>query len=152
MFDPITLDQLRVLATVVDEGSFSAAARKLRRVQSAVSTSMANHLVFAGIDGLIDWHRPVRSPLAQLHQSLIDRDPDQPRVEFGASLEVAEMGISLQESFLQDIFRIVIVLRDLLGHPEHAAIIVPDQFRKCVCITRLGAGNQGRFVETRGYS
>lgn len=42
MLDPITLDQLRILTTVVDEGSFSAAARKLQRVQSAISTSMAN--------------------------------------------------------------------------------------------------------------
>jgi len=42
VLDTITLDQLRILATVVDEGSFSAAARKLGRVQSAVSTAMAN--------------------------------------------------------------------------------------------------------------
>lgn len=42
MQDLVTLDQLRVFAIVVGEGSFSAAARKLRRVQSAVSTSMAN--------------------------------------------------------------------------------------------------------------
>ncbi len=42
MLDPVTLDQLRALVTVVEEGSFSAAARKLRRVQSAISTSMAN--------------------------------------------------------------------------------------------------------------
>lgn len=42
MYDPVTLDQLRAFATVVEEGSFSAAARKLKRVQSAVSTSMAN--------------------------------------------------------------------------------------------------------------
>ena len=42
MFDPITLDQLRALVAVVEEGSFSAAARKLRRVQSAISTAMAN--------------------------------------------------------------------------------------------------------------
>jgi len=42
MYDPVTLDQLRALVTVVEEGSFSAAARKLRRVQSAISTSMAN--------------------------------------------------------------------------------------------------------------
>lgn len=42
MLDPLTLDQLRILATVVDEGSFSAAARKLQRVQSAISTAMAN--------------------------------------------------------------------------------------------------------------
>lgn len=39
---PITLDQLRVFLTVVEEGSFSKAARRLRRVQSAVSYSIAN--------------------------------------------------------------------------------------------------------------
>jgi DNA-binding transcriptional LysR family regulator len=42
MLDPITLDQLRTFVTVVEAGSFSAAARALQRVQSAVSTSMAN--------------------------------------------------------------------------------------------------------------
>jgi len=42
MFDPFTLDQLRAFVAVVEEGSFSAAARKLHRVQSAVSTAMAN--------------------------------------------------------------------------------------------------------------
>lgn len=40
--DKVSLDQLRTLAAVVDAGSFSAAARRLRRVQSAVSTAMAN--------------------------------------------------------------------------------------------------------------
>ncbi len=42
MYDPVTLDQLRAFVAVVQEGSFSAAARKLQRVQSAISTSMAN--------------------------------------------------------------------------------------------------------------
>jgi DNA-binding transcriptional LysR family regulator len=42
VYDPVTLDQLRAFVTVVEEGSFSAAARKLQRVQSAISTSMAN--------------------------------------------------------------------------------------------------------------
>ena len=40
--DNVSLDQLRTLTAVVDAGSFSAAARRLRRVQSAVSTAMAN--------------------------------------------------------------------------------------------------------------
>jgi DNA-binding transcriptional LysR family regulator len=40
--DAVTLDQLRAFVTVVEEGSFSAAARKLKRVQSAISTAMAN--------------------------------------------------------------------------------------------------------------
>ena len=42
MYDRVTLDQLRAFVAVAEQGSFSAAARKLRRVQSAISTSMAN--------------------------------------------------------------------------------------------------------------
>ena len=42
MLETFTLDQLRALITVIEEGSFSAAARKLHRVQSAISASMAN--------------------------------------------------------------------------------------------------------------
>ncbi len=38
MLDGVSLDQLRTFITAVEEGSFSAAARKLNRVQSAVSS------------------------------------------------------------------------------------------------------------------
>ena len=40
MLDSLTLDQLRVLVAVAETGSFSAAARKLGRVQSAISQSV----------------------------------------------------------------------------------------------------------------
>ncbi len=40
MLDPLTLDQLRILVAVAETGSFSAAARKLGRVQSAISQSV----------------------------------------------------------------------------------------------------------------
>jgi len=40
MISSLSLDQLRVLATVADEGSFSAAGRRLFRVQSAISQSV----------------------------------------------------------------------------------------------------------------
>ena len=40
MIDPLTLDQMRILVAVADAGSFSAAARTLGRVQSAVSQSI----------------------------------------------------------------------------------------------------------------
>lgn len=42
VYGGVTLDQLHAFVVVADEGSFSAAARKLKRVQSAVSTAMAN--------------------------------------------------------------------------------------------------------------
>ncbi|MFT5431868.1 MAG: DNA-binding transcriptional LysR family regulator [Myxococcota bacterium] len=40
--DPVTLDQLRVFIAVVEEGSFSAAGRRLARAQSAISYAIAN--------------------------------------------------------------------------------------------------------------
>jgi DNA-binding transcriptional LysR family regulator len=40
--DALTLDQLRLFLAVVDSGSFSAAARSLRRAQSVVSYGVAN--------------------------------------------------------------------------------------------------------------
>ena len=42
MLDGVTLDQLRTFIAAADEGSFSAAARKLRRAQSVVSQTLAN--------------------------------------------------------------------------------------------------------------
>src|SRR5271156_3625484 len=40
MIDPLTLDQMRVLVAVAETGSFSAAARRLRRGQSAISQAV----------------------------------------------------------------------------------------------------------------
>ena len=37
MIGSLTLDQLRVLITIADTGSFSAAGRRLGRAQSAIS-------------------------------------------------------------------------------------------------------------------
>jgi DNA-binding transcriptional LysR family regulator len=42
MLDGLTLDQLRTFIAAVEEGSFSAAGRKLRRAQSVVSQTLAN--------------------------------------------------------------------------------------------------------------
>jgi len=42
VLDALTLDQVRTFIAAVDEGSFSAAGRKLRRAQSVVSQTLAN--------------------------------------------------------------------------------------------------------------
>lgn len=59
MLDAFTLDQLRMFVAIVDEGSFSAAARRLQRVQSAISHAMAN---LESILGLTLWDRQTRVP------------------------------------------------------------------------------------------
>jgi DNA-binding transcriptional LysR family regulator len=59
MPDSFTLDQLRTFVSVHEAGNFSAAARRLKRAQSAVSTTMSNleeHL------GLTLWDRSTRIP------------------------------------------------------------------------------------------
>src|ERR1700745_4486874 len=42
MLDGVTLDQLRTFIAPAEQGSFSAAGRKLRRAQSVVSQTLAN--------------------------------------------------------------------------------------------------------------
>ena len=45
-----SLDQLQAFAAAADEGSFSAAARRLRKAQSAVSTAVMNLEIDAGVE------------------------------------------------------------------------------------------------------
>jgi DNA-binding transcriptional LysR family regulator len=76
MLDAITLDQLRTFIAAVDEGSFSAAGRKLRRAQSVVSQTLANLE-------------------AQLGVKLFDRSARYPRLtEEGRSLLVDARGVA----------------------------------------------------------
>src|SRR3984957_2004873 len=42
MLEGVSLDQLRTFITAADEGSFSAAGRRLRRAQSVISQTLAN--------------------------------------------------------------------------------------------------------------
>ena len=42
MLDNVTLDQMRTFIAAAEEGSFSAAGRKLKRAQSVVSQTLAN--------------------------------------------------------------------------------------------------------------
>ena len=59
MIGNLSLDQLRVLVTIADTGSFSAAGRKLGRVQSAISQAIATLEAVQGV-ALFDrsLHRP----------------------------------------------------------------------------------------------
>jgi len=60
MIGTLSLDQLRILVTIADTGSFSAAGRQLSRVQSAISQSIATLEAVQGVT-LFDrsGHRPV---------------------------------------------------------------------------------------------
>ncbi len=49
MLDGLSLDQLRTFIAAADEGSFSAAGRKLRRAQSVVSQTLANLEIQTGV-------------------------------------------------------------------------------------------------------
>src|SRR3984893_7722373 len=49
MLDGVSLDQLRTFIAAADEGSFSAAGRRLRRAQSVVSQTLANLEVQLGV-------------------------------------------------------------------------------------------------------
>ena len=71
MIGNLTLDQLRVLVTIADTGSFSAASRELRRAQSAISQAVANLEGIQGVE-LFDrrGHRPL---LTEVGRVLVDQ-------------------------------------------------------------------------------
>lgn len=71
MIGRLSLDQLRVLVTIADTGSFSAAGRRLGRVQSAVSQAIASLETVQGV-ALFDrsGHRP---QLTEVGRVLLDQ-------------------------------------------------------------------------------
>ena len=70
MIDPLTLDQMRALVVVAEAGSFSAAARKLGRVQSAISQSIQTMEATLGVT-LFD--RSTRTPaLTEAGQAIVN--------------------------------------------------------------------------------
>ncbi|MHA6203451.1 LysR family transcriptional regulator [Dyella soli] len=78
MLDAVTLDQLRTFIAAAEEGSFSAAGRKLRRAQSVVSQTLLNLE-------------------AQLGVTLFDRSERYPRLtEAGVALLTEARGVADQ--------------------------------------------------------
>ena len=67
MISSLTMDQLRVLVEIRERGSFSAAARALGRVQSAISQSVKSLEETQGVQ-LFDRSnlRPVLTPIGQV--------------------------------------------------------------------------------------
>ncbi|MBX9715469.1 MAG: LysR family transcriptional regulator [Burkholderiaceae bacterium] len=71
MIGSLTLDQLRVLVTIAEAGSFSAAGRELRRAQSAVSQAVSNLEAIQGVE-LFD-RRGRRPRLTDVGRVLVDQ-------------------------------------------------------------------------------
>jgi DNA-binding transcriptional LysR family regulator len=71
MLGNLSLDQLRVLVTIVDAGSFSAAGRKLRRAQSAISQAVAT---LEELQGVVLFDRGGHRPqLTEVGRVLVDQ-------------------------------------------------------------------------------
>lgn len=69
MLDTVTLDQLRMLVAIADAGSFTAAARRVQRAQSAVSHAIATLEQHLGVS-LFD--RSLRTPrLTEIGQAVV---------------------------------------------------------------------------------
>lgn len=71
MIGTLTLDQLRILVTIADTGSFSAAGRQLDRAQSAISQSVATLEAVQGV-ALFD-REGYRPQLTEIGRVLVDQ-------------------------------------------------------------------------------
>ncbi len=91
MIGSLTLDQLRVLVTIADVGSFSAAGRQLRRAQSAISQTVATLEDVQGVE-LFDraGHRP---RLTEVGRALVG----QARVVLSAAARFEAMAVGTRD-------------------------------------------------------
>ena len=112
--DPITLDQIRVFLRVADAGSFSAAARELRRAQSAVSYAIANLERLLGVEL---FERAARTPtLTEAGRALladarrIDLEVDQMAARARSMAEGTEPRLALVVSVMFPMASLVAVI------------------------------------------
>jgi len=109
MLDRLTLDQMRILIAVVDTGSFSAAARKLHRVQSAISQSIRTLEQELGIK-LFDRAARVptlteagRTVLAEARQLIRGVEELRARAESIANDVESELHLAVEQVFPNDV-------------------------------------------------
>lgn len=145
MLDAVTIDQLRTFIAAADEGSFSAAGRKLRRAQSVVSQTLAN------LEGQLDttlFERTGRYPkiteegMALLHEA---RKVVEHMDGFKARAKTLAAGLEAELSIVVDVMFPMDVLTDAVGLFHAAfpytplrlyvealgAVIQPVQARQC---------------------
>ncbi|HEX3810144.1 MAG TPA: LysR family transcriptional regulator [Rhizomicrobium sp.] len=105
MLDRLTLDQLRALIAVAETGSFSAAARKLGRVQSAISQSVQSLETTLGFE-LFDrsektpkLNEPGRAMLQDAYSLVRGADMMRARAEGIANNTEAELSLAVDAMF-----------------------------------------------------
>ena len=153
MYDPLTLDQLRAFVAVVDAGSFSAAARSLHRVQSAVSTAMAN---LENQLGLALWDRSTKvARLTEAGQALLIsarrvlREVDALRRLASGMQTGLEPQVSLCVDALFPLPVLVAICRDFAQAFPTVALRVDTQTLRVVS-TRVSAGHATLGVVSPG--
>ena len=142
--DPVTLDQLRVFLSIVDVGSFSGAARRLQRAQSAVSYAIS-HLERSLAVQLFD--RSTRTPTlteqgralladARLVTDRVDRLEERARELSGR----AEPRVSLAVDGLDPLGRVLCALAGLRqAFPEVQVTLFTEMLGGVVAHVKDGA-------------
>lgn len=71
MIEKLTLDQLKVLVTIADEGSFTSASKKLRRAQSSISQTIS---ALEHVQDVLIFDRSSRRPtITPVGQTLVEQ-------------------------------------------------------------------------------
>ena len=146
--EPFSFDQLRVFLAVVDHGSFSGAARNLRRAQSAVSYAIANLegqlrvSLFQRFNQRPSLTQAGRALLADARKVLLDVDALHARAAGLARGLESELQVGVGVMF--PIPRLASVLVEFQNEfatvPVHLHVGNPDPLSRAVLDGRFGIG------------
>lgn len=152
MLDGVTIEQLRALRAVVDEGSFSAAARKLGRVQAAISQSIDR---LEAQLGLRVFDRSGRTPKLTAHGEAIAAAAARIQSDVGALDELVASLKRGTETSLRIVVDVLFPTESLVGfahefereHPRVELILFSDVLSAVTAHVREKRSSWGIAVE-----
>jgi len=147
MLDAVTLDQLRTFIAAAEQGSFSAAGRKLRRAQSVVSQTLAN---LEGQLGVTLFDRSVRYPtLTEDGRALLQnaRAVADEMDSFKARAKTLREGLEPELSLSIDV---MFPMSELTAPLPRFAILF--RTRRCGCPSKRSVGSSNRCYRVRARS
>jgi DNA-binding transcriptional LysR family regulator len=115
MLDAVSLDQLRTFIAAVDEGSFSAAGRRLRRTQSVVTQTLANLEGNLASSSSIAARAALCSPIKDVHCSPNARAVAGDLDLFKARAKGLPGGLEPELSVVADVMFLIAPITDAVG-------------------------------------
>src|SRR5439155_12107735 len=115
-------------------------------VVAPVQALSPRHVPVVGLNQFVERDLPAWTPLAELHQGLIQGDAEQPGIEARSTPKASQDRISLDQSLLPHILGVLVVVGDVHRQPVNVLVVRADKTGESVGVPRPGGVHQYELV------